>query len=396
MIRIPHLSLHFIFTNCVLATFLLVLFNILYLPLEREAISIVKVAVMGVCPLVFVLKGPIVSKALLLGISYWLLVYFLSAFKGEMRFSTIGFLGMYLGMFITYYDLILKGAFTLSYFQKVLKWLIIAYGVALIAQQMCLMVGIRNLPLINLQGQFYLSISKLPSLSLEPSHSARILSVAMLGYLRCIEITIHRKPLVKELFSKEHIWVSLLFLWCIFTMGSGTAFVGIAILSIYFITRKTAIYIVPILITLFIVGQSMEVKQMNRAVALAGATMSGSVEKMNEAEGSGASRIIPVVNFLTKTDLAEVETWIGKKSMEKDKLWWTRMDRSIIDQYGLIAFALSMALVYSCMIRHFFSIETLMFGLLLGFTIGNIYYTWGCMLIMTSIRYFQSCGKESE
>lgn len=396
MIRIPHLSLYSFFTNSAIATSLLILFNILYLPIEREAISMVKVAVMGICPLVFILKRPIVSKALLLGISYWLLVYFLSAFKGEMRFSTIGFLGMYLGMFITYYDLILKGAFTLTHFQKALKWLIIVYGVVLIAQQICLLAGIRNFPLINIQGQFYLSISKLPSLSLEPSHSARILSVAMLGYLRCIEITRYGKPLVKELFSKEHKWVSLSFLWCMLTMGSGTAFVGIAILSIYFITRKTAIYVIPILITLFLMGQSMEVKQMNRAVALAEATMSGSVEEMNEADGSGASRFIPVVNFLTKTDLTEVETWIGKKSMEKDKLWWTRMNRSIIDQYGLIAFVLSMVLVYSCMIRHFFSIETLMFGLLLGFTIGNIYYTWGCMLIMTGIRYFQSCGKESK
>lgn len=394
MIRIPHLSLYSIFTNSAIVTCLLVLFNILYLPLERDAISIVKVMVMGVCPLVFILKGPIVSKALLLGISYWLLVYFLSAFKGEMRFSTIGFLGMYLCMFITYYDLILKGAFSLTHFQKVLKCLIVAYGVVLIAQQMCLMVGIRNLPLINLQGQFYLSISKLPSLSLEPSHSARILSVAMLGYLRCIEITKHRKPLVKELFSKEHIWVSVLFLWCIFTMGSGTAFVGIAILSLYFITRKSAIYIVPILITLFILGQSMEIKQLNRAVALAGATMNGSVEEMNEADGSGASRFIPVVNFLTKTDLTKVETWIGKKSMAKDKLWWTRMDRSIIDQYGLIAFVLSMVLVYSCMIRRFFSIETLMFCLLLGFAIGNIYYSWGCLMIMTGVRYFQEKYEE--
>ena len=389
MFRIPRISPYSIFSDSSIAIFLLFLFNILFLPIERDAISIVKVAVMALCPFVFIFKRPVVSKALLYGMSYWLFICLLSVLKGDMRFSTIGFLGMYIGMFITYYDLIIKGSFSLEYFQKALKWLIIAYGIVLILQQMCLLVGLRNFPLINLQGQFYLSVNKLPSLSLEPSHSARILSVAMLGYLRCIEMTLSRKPLINELFRGEHKWVSMSFLWSMFTMGSGTAFVGIAILSLYFITRKTVIYIVPILIILFITGQSLDLKQMNRALALAEATASGDVDRMNEVEGSGASRIIPVVNFLTKTDLTKTETWIGKKSMEKDKLWWTRMDRSIIDQYGLIAFIISMIFVYSCMIHRFFSIETLMFGLLLGFTIGNIYYTWGCMLIMTGVSYFQ-------
>ncbi|WP_276806173.1 hypothetical protein [Bacteroides stercorirosoris] len=320
---------------------------------------------------------------------YWLVIYFLSLFKGEMRFSTLGFLAMYLMMFITYYDFIIKGTFTLNYFQNILKSLIIAYGIILILQQCCLLVGIRNMPIINLQNQFFLSITKLPSLTLEPSHSARILTVAMLGYLRCEEISISRKLTLREIFDSKHRRVIALFFWAMLTMGSGTAFVGIAILSLYFITRHTAIYVVPLLLGCFILGQSMELQQMKRVEILAKASMTGNTKKMQEEEGSGAVRIIPVLNLFTKTDLTKKETWIGQQSMKKDKAWWLKTDKSIIDQYGLIAFLISMLLVYSCMIHRFFSIETLFFLFFMGFSINNIYYSWGCLMVMTTIGWLQ-------
>lgn len=389
----PQLSLKQVFNDSTIATFLLVLFCILFVPIEQSGISTVKVAAMALCPLIFVLKKPYISKALLLGMGYWLVIYFLSLFKGEMRFSTLGFLAMYLMMFITYYDFIIKGTFTLNYFQNILKSLIIAYGIVLILQQCCLLVGIRNMPIINLQNQFFLSITKLPSLTLEPSHSARILTVAMLGYLRCEEIFISRKLTLREIFDSKHRRVIALFFWAMLTMGSGTAFVGIAILSLYFITRHTAIYVIPLLVSCFIFGQSIELQQMKRVEILAKVSITGNTKKMQEEEGSGAVRIIPVLNLFT-TDLTKKETWIGRQSMEKDKAWWSKTDSSIIDQYGLIAFLISMLLVYSCMIYRFFSIETLIFLFFTGFSINNIYYTWGCFMIMTAISWFQKQNEQ--
>ena len=143
-------------------------------------------------------------------------------------------------------------------------------------------------------------------------------------------------------------------------------------------------------------GQSMELKQMDRAVALAEAASTGSAEEAMDADGSGATRIIPVMNVFTKTDVTQLETWIGKKSMEKDKYWWKRTDTKIYDQYGLIAFIISLVFIYSCVIRHFFSIETLLYLILLGFTLGNIYYAWGCLMIMTGVTYFQKICIEND
>lgn len=378
-----------IYSDKFLATFTLVLFNILFVPIEQGAFSVVKIGFMGICPLIFIAKKPIVTKALVLAAIYWLVCYTLSLLKGEMRFSTLGFLGMYLILYINYYSFIVKGTFTLEYFTKVLKYLIIAYAVVLIGQQMCVLVGLRNMPLLNLQNQFFLSITKLPSLTLEPSHSARILTFTMLGYLRCMEIMKGKRITLQELFSPEQRIVTFSFLWSMLMMGSGTAFVGMGVLSLYFITRKTVIYIIPLMIGMFMLGQSMELKQMDRAVALAQAASTGSTEEMFEAEGSGASRFAPVLNAITKTDVTQLETWIGKKSMEKDKYWWKRTDTKIYDQYGLIAFIISLVFIFSCVIRHFFSIETLLYLILLSFTLGNIYYAWGCLMIMTGVRYFQ-------
>ena len=389
-------KIKFIYEDKVLATIMLVLFNIMFVPIEQGPFSPVKITLMGLCPLIYIAKKPIVTKALVLAAIYWVVCYTLSLLKGEMRFSTLGFLGMYLILYINYYSFIVKGTFTLEYFTKVLKYLIIAYAVVLIGQQMCVLVGLRNMPLLNLQNQFFLSITKLPSLTLEPSHSARILTFTMLGYLRCMEIMKGKRITLQELFSPEQRIVTFSFLWSMLMMGSGTAFVGMGVLSLYFITRKTVIYIIPLIIGMFMLGQSMELKQMDRAVALAEAASTGSAEEAMAADGSGATRIIPVMNVFTKTDVTQLETWIGKKNMEKDKHWWKRTDTKIYDQYGLIAFIISLVFIYSCVIRHFFSIETLLYLILLGFTLGNIYYAWGCLMIMTGVTYFQKICIEND
>ena len=383
-------KINILFADKVLATTMLVLFNVLFLPIELSGFSPVKIAFMGICPLIFIAKKPIITKALILAALYWMVCYLLSLLKGEMRFSTLGFLGMYLILYINFYSFVVKGTFTLDYFTKILQYLIMAYGITLIGQQLCVLVGLRNMPLLNLQNQFFLSITKLPALTLEPSHSARILTFAMLGYLRCIEIKTGKKLTIQEWFDKEHRTVTFLFLWSMLMMGSGTAFIGVGILGLYFITKKTAIYIIPALVGLFIIGQSLELKQMDRVVTLAASATTGDAKEMQQADGSGATRLIPLVNAFTKTDLTELETWIGKTSMEKDKYWWMRTETKIYDQYGLLAFLISLIFVYACVINHFFSLETLLFLGLLGLSITNIYYLWGCFMIMTGVRYFQN------
>ena len=194
---------------------------------------------------------------------------------------------------------------------------------------------------------------------------------------------------MQELFGKEHRLVTLSFFWTMLTMGSGTAFVGIGVLTLYFVTRRTAAYVVPLIVGLFFLGQSMELKQMDRAVSLAQAASTGDTQEIMNTDGSGAVRIIPVVNAFTKTDLSDPETWIGRSSMQKDKDWWKRTDTKIYEQYGIVAYAILLCFVFSCVIRRFASLETLLYLCLLGFSVSNVYYIWGCFMIMATVKHFQ-------
>lgn len=394
MIKLHKIALKDIFSDRVFATLLMVMLCVQIVPIEGEGVSNLKVALMALTPIIFIFRTPVVSKPLFWGIVLWLTCYFCASFQSYMRFSTIGYFGMFIMTFIVFYNLVYQGAFSFSYFKRLLRVLIIIFAVVLILQQICMLIGVKSFWLLNLENQHFLAIDKLHSLTLEPSHSARVLAVVMLGYLRCLQIENDGKRVaMKVLFSKENRVVTILFLYTMLTMGSGTAFVALGILCLYFITWRNVWYVAPILIGFLAISSLFEVKQLTRAVNTMEATMTGDQKQVLEADGSAAARILPIINTFKETDLSNTETWFGKGtskklSVEVQNKMLSKSKIPILDQYGLIATILSLILVYTCMIKRILSIETLMFAMLLGFTIGNFYYVWGCMMIFSATRYF--------
>ena len=395
MIKIQNIALKDIFSGRVFATLLMVMLCVQIVPIEGETVSNLKVALMALTPIIFIFKTPVISKPLFWGGALWLTCYFCASFQSYMRFSTIGYFGMFIMTFIVFYNLVYLGAFSFSYFKRLLRVLIIVFAVVLILQQICMLIGVKSFWLLNLDNQHFLAIDKLHSLTLEPSHSARILAVVMLGYLRCLQIENDgERVALKVLFSKENRVVTVLFLYAMLTMGSGTAFVALGILCLYFITWRNVWYVAPILIGFLAVSSFLEVKQLTRAVDTVQATLTGDKKQVLEADGSAATRILPIINTFTQTDLTDKETWFGKGTSKKFKAEniykVVRTSKiPILEQYGLIAAILSLVLVYTCMIKKILSIETLVFAMLFSFTIGNVYYNWGCMMILSATRYFQ-------
>lgn len=397
-IGIPQISIRQIVSLRFLVTLFVIVMCVFFLPLERNAISPIKVGLMGLSVFIFIFKVPYVSKALIWGILYWSICLLGASFQEYMRFSTIGYMGLFIISYITFYNLVYSGSFTFSYFVKLLRSLIMAYGIILILQQIALLLGIHSLPPINLVNQHFLSLTKLPSLSMEPSHSARILTVLMLSYLRCIELANSGvKPSIMTLFKIEHRWVTILFLWAMLTMGSGTAFIGLGLLSMYFIHWKTAIYIIPLLIGFLFLEHFFEIQQMDRAMRVTKTAITGNTKEIQAEDGSAATRIIPIINTI-KIDLTKKESWLGNgtSSYEKASTGWMRTTDKIavVEQYGLLAFILSLILVYVCAINNMFSIETLIFLILFGMSLTNIYYVWGAMMIFTVINYFQKLNNK--
>lgn len=377
-----------------IATIILIIMLTQFVYLEGYGVSIIKVGLMALMPLIFFFKVPFISKGFFWGLIYILSISIIAFFHSYIRFSTIGFLALYVFTSVVFYNLIYSNAFTLEYFIKLLKYIIFAYTICLICQQIFVLIGIKFMPLINLNNQLYLSIDKLPSLSIEPSHTARILTAVMFGYLKCTEFKQGTSVKIQQLFSTEHKWVTIGFFWTMLTMGSGTAFVGIGILSLYFINRQTVFYIIPLFIAFFAVSSQLEIKQFDRATNLGGAVLTGDIQSMKEADGSGASRIIPLINTFANMDLTKEETWIGvgTTTIEHNTTGWKRDDVKIgaIEQYGILTYFISLLFIFNCFIRKILSIETLIFILLLGCSLVNVYYVWGILMLFGTIKYFDN------
>lgn len=371
------------------ATILLVLFLTQIVFIEGYTISYVKVGVMALCPiLMFFYRIPL-TKAMILGGVYYVYIVLTASFHPDtFRASTLIYLLLFLLMYVLFYSLVHTGAFTLQYFIKVVKYLIFAYAICLVLQQICFLFGIRFFPLINLNRQFFLGINKLPSLAIEPSHSARILGVLFYAYLKCNEYLAGAKLSIFSVFSPKHRWVTIAFLWTMLTMGSGTAFICLGVISLYFMKGFQFLYAIPIFVGIYFILNFFEVQQFQRALITAQATMTGDVREVADADGSAYTRIAPTLNAL-KMDLSDLKNWFGEGCDIGSKYRGTeRQYVGRINEYGLVGYILSLFLIFSCSIIPL-SLPTAMFFLGVGGGTSNIAYAWGLLMIFTCVRYFQ-------
>lgn len=264
--------------------------------------------------------------------------------------------------------------------------MILAYAICLICQQLFVLVGIHFMPIVNLNDQFFLAIDKLPSLALEPSHTARILGVLIYAYMQCISIRQGTPFRFRQLFEHEHKWVTYSFLWSMLTMGSGTAFIVLGVLSLYFINWRNALIIVPLLAGLVTIGSSMGIKQFDRAYNITQATLTLDKETVGETDGSAAYRIRPILNTINNLDLSKKEHWFGY-GIDSGRNNLSEAMLAEITDYGLLAYLCGLLLVFSCAIR-FWSIPTIMYFIGIGGSTGNIAYAWGILMIFMCVRYF--------
>lgn len=387
MLNIEKIQSYFTLRN--FATFILVLFCVHYIPLEtRASVSMIKTAASFLCCFVFIIHVPHVTKALVLAIIYFLTILFSAAFHMEtFRASTLLYLCSFLITFITMYNLVyVKKVFTLDFFTIIIKRLIYTLAIVLIIQQCFIIAGIRTFPLINLT-QFLDRGIGANSLTMEPSVFARMMGVLLYAYMECISFREGRKFRFRQLFEQEHKWVTTAFIWSMLTMGSGTAFIVLGVLSLYFINWRNTLIIIPILSGLVYIGSSMGIKQFDRAYNTTQATLTMDKQQVAETDGSAYMRIAPMINTINNLDLTKKEHWFGYGIDAGNANKNERMIGEITD-YGFLAYICGLILVFSCSIR-FFSIPTIMYFIGIGGGTGNIAYAWGILIIFMCIRYFK-------
>jgi hypothetical protein len=250
------------------------------------------------------------------------------------------------------------------------------------------------MPLINLV-QFLDRDIGANSLSGEPSSAARIMATAFLCMIRAYEIKYNRKISFGELFQAAK-WPCIGFFWSMCTMGSGTAYVALPIVLLYFVRKQYLIIFVPFVFFIPTIVSVVDFNPLQRAYNAAEVTLTMDKDKIIENDGSAAGRITPLVNTVTNLDLFSSDTWFGHgiDTTLSYGGYVSRMKHSMIggiEDYGFLSFIIMQLLVYSCVIRRFFSIETILWILLFSMSFGNIAYPWGAIMLFTCIRYFQVC-----
>lgn len=376
-----------------IAIFFLILMCVQYVPIEGHKVSLIKFGAMCLSPLIWMMYSPMVSKAFVWGLLYVLIVFFSALLNSDsFRISTIIYLLLFVLTFIMYYNLIYcNGAITIDQYVRILKGFILAYAGCLVLQQLVKIAGFNSFPLFNLIGGLNNSKLAANSLAMEPSHAARVMAVLFLGLLRMYEIKWGKGNVTIPSMYRDSKWVVLGFFWSMLTMGSGTAFIALGILSCYFIQKQYVFTIMPLFIIFYLAIPFIDSPPLQRAKIAIDATMTMDSEKVVEADGSAAVRIVPLINTLTKLDLTKKESWFGRGTDAGNNSGLFSEIKMVggVSDYGLISYIVSLILVFSCCIRNIISLETLIFAFLLSAGIANVAYVWGILMIFSTVRYFE-------
>lgn len=368
-----------------LTTLTLVFLSVQFIFFEGTTVSIPKVTLMIIISLVFVSKSFILNKPLVIGICYLFVTIFMCFFNGGITYySTFWYSALFIFTFSAYYDWIWnKHCFSIDYFIYLIEVIIYSYTICLILQQLCVLVGFRYFPFFNLMGFWYYSPTHLNTLAIEPSHAARILTVYFYAFLKCKELVNNSPISLKELFTANK-WLVLSFLYTMLFIGSGTAIVGLSILSLYFMKREYAVPFGIMGIIAYFAVPYIDYEPLTRARATLNATMTGDQAEVVKADASAWSRVNILLDIFQNTDLLDSDTWIGH-GMDTTR---GKARNLAIYEYGLISYLIKLSLFFSCCFTRFFSLEIIIFILLFGMNIGNIAYGWATLMVFSTIKYF--------
>lgn len=371
------------------ATILIIFYGIYYMPIDSFATQApIKMALMVSSIVVLLFYTFKTSKALIWGAIYLIFQYCVASFHPEsFRWSTYIYSILLVLTYVCFYNLVyIEKVFTIDHFIKICKWFMMAYFVVCIIQQIFLLAGISYMPIINLWKILDRGIG-CNSLSVEPSTFGRFMLVFYYAYVKCQEYKRNEGPFtIKELFNGEHRWVTIRFLWMMLTMGSGTAFVCLILFSLYFVRKHNWYYTIPVLIICYGLIHTLGFEQLDRATSVINATTTMDKEKIQDADGSGASRISPIINSIN-ADFSKKETWLGH-GIDYSEGKFFAQTATLFDDYGFLFYIITLIFTFSCGYR-FMSLATLFMFTGVGGGMGNnIQYLWELAMVMTCVRYF--------
>ena len=382
--------------------FYMVLMSVQIIALEGMSISPLKAGAMAISfPILFYMLARTRRDmaVLFLAIVYLTVLTCCSIMSSAVvSWDRIIYRAMFLSTFICHYYIVYSEKTDISFVRKLFAFIVCAYGASFILQCFFFVIGIREMPLINLSGAMTMGGGiKANCLAIEPSHAGRILAFVYWGYIVLTEIVNGSEMTIIEHYKKNpyvtvSFWLTMLF------MGSSTAILGAAIVGIHFFKKRLEIYLFAVIACIVFMNIDFHIETLDRLKKVVEAFMSDdTVDTLKHTESSGGARIAPIVNTLTHLDVTSLETWIGRGSdnVRTHAAVWTTQRIGDINDFGLVTYICSLIFVFKCCIRRFFCIETLLFTILLGFAIGSLYTCWCGMMVFTAIRHYDYLYKKT-
>lgn len=379
-----------VFSKKYVATFTLLMMSVQILWVEGFMVSIPKVVYMCLSPMFLLALSPKCSKAVVLSILFWGVTFLLNRIQYDnQRLSTFYYTAMFLSVFCLFYNLVWEErCYGLDDFFQVVRMVIYAYAICLILQQLTMLAGWRYFPLFNLMKRTWQSLFHLNSLAIEPSHAARVLTVYFYAFLKLTEYKAGHPISLKEIY-KEYKWPFIAFLYTMLAMGSGTAMVGLAILSLYFLKKQYLVAVLTFTVIFYaLIPQILDYEPLNRAITTFEAALTMDEEEIIEADRSASDRVNLLISF-RYTNLTDIQTWFGH-GIDASAMVGKRVTHMAIYDFGLISYLLKLLLFFSCSLCGVFSLSTLMFVVLFSMNIGNIAYGFACLMVFSAIKYFSN------
>lgn len=378
--------------QAIVAGFYLVLMCTQYWPIEGGGTSMVKVVAMCLSPLVllFSLRYGVHRKVILcVGACLGWKITVGCLQNTPFRMETLAYSIAFFLTYMMFYTLVYNDCFTLKKARTLLEALLWAYIIVLLIQQAYSLSGGGLLPLINLNDRIH--VLKCQSLSLEPSHSGRILGAVFYALLKIWEYQSGKRISIGELWTK-HRWLTTGFLYAMLSMQSATAIFVLLLLMLYFFSWK---YVLPIIMLFVLLPNIAEVigsHELERVLNVMESSTSGDIDEVVEADGSAAYRVAPIIGMLN-ADYSDIHLWIGYGIDTSHRIYvdnpYALAERlpGVLD-YGLIDYLLGLVLLWCCCVQPVFSLPTLMFFCGVGGATLNGAYGWGILMIFTIASYF--------
>lgn len=365
-----------------------------------DGMNFILIGVMAVVPFALIFPYPMIKK----NENYFFLLYGLMLFAGlrhyeTFRLSTVLYSLMYILTFLYYFRLLNKNIVTVDLYLKIITFLIWAFFVVMVVQQLCMVL---NIPIFNYRvGED--STTKFNSLASEPSYFGKIITLLMLSYISVKEIYLKRTyDFFQDIRLDKKVW--FIFFYQMLFCGSSFAIVLLLIILLKYVKFKVGNVFIAIFLSsaVFIFIMSNKLVAVERVSKIVTEVVTFNEDRIFDADQSGAFRIVPTILYIKKFDIFDVDLWLGKGVDYTGNLMPTLMQAlddvsfnvglfpSYLWDYGLICTFMLIFIIFKFSINKKSPIEFVLWFVIILDAPFNTQLFWITFILMTTNKFLQN------